>query len=254
MGTRLTVDDDMRAGLEACGLASYDDFISCTQGEIVHQSCTTTTRRILIKPGGIADTLYLKAYHPAPLRGWSRSRPIREARNYVILREHCGVRVPDVIAFGIRRFLGRCMNGFILTRAIPNAESLDQVRAYPAPLRRHLLELTAAIVARMHAAGFFHIDLQWRNLLIADNGAEMPEIHIIDSSRGGLRRGRVLKEHGRLRDLSSLSKEARRRLTPREQIRWLRAYFAVRRLSLTHRALIRTIHYDRGIKDHEAGK
>lgn len=259
MSTLLTIADDaLKDPLRTAGLDSYDDYLHCALGEIVHQSSSTLTRRIVLRHANFADTLYLKTYRhgaPGPLRGWTRSRPLREGRNYLILRDRCAISVPEVIAFGSRRSLGRWRDGFIVTRAVPNAISLDRLipaRRDAGPLRRYLLDHTADLVSRMHAAGFYHIDLQWRNLLVSDDGTDAPNIYVIDSARGGLRRWRILREHGRLRDLSSLSKEARHRLTPREQLRWLKSYLRVRRFIPAHRALIRTIRYDRAIKDHEA--
>lgn len=253
MSTLLTIADDaLRDLLRTAGLYSYDDFLHCTLGEVVHESGTTLTRRIVLRHADFADTLYLKIYRPGPLHGWTRSRPLREGRNYLLLRDRCAISVPDVIAFGSRRSFGRWKDGFILTRAVPNAVPLDRVPECTGPLRRYLLDQTAAIVSRMHAVGFYHIDLQWRNLLVSDDGTDAPEVYVIDSARGGPRRWRILREHGRLRDLSSLSKEARHRLTSREQLRWLRFHLGVRRFAPAHRALIRTIHYDRAIKDHEA--
>lgn len=253
MSTLLTiVDDALQDALRSAGLDSYDDFLHCALGEIVHQSSTTLTRRIVLRHADFADSLYLKTYRPGLLHGWTRSRPLREGRNYLILRDRCAISVPDVIAFGSRRSFGRWRDGFILTRAVPNAYSLDRLTNCAGPLRRYLLDQTSALVSQMHAAGFYHIDLQWRNLLVSDDDTDAPKVYVIDSSRGGLRCWRILREHGRLRDLSSLSKEARHRLTPREQLRWLRTYLGVRRFTPPHRALIRTIRYDRAIKDHEA--
>jgi hypothetical protein len=116
--------------------------------------------------------------------------------------------------------------------------------------RSRLLEETAGLVSRMHAAGFVHVDLQWRNLLVVENGGIGPTIYVIDSARGGLRGWVLYQLHGRLRDLSSLYKLGRVLLTRREQIRWLRRYLGVRRLSACeHHALAWTILHDRGIKD-----
>ena len=253
MSTLLTIADDaLHDPLRSAGLVHYEDYLRCVWGEVVHRSTTSVTRRIDVPRGGIADSLYLKTYRPAALRGWTHSRPIREGRNYLILRDRCEVNVPELIAFGVRRTLGRWTDGFILTRAVPNAIPLDRLPECIGPLRRHLLAKTSAMVARMHSVGFYHIDLQWRNLLLSDDGTDTPEVYVIDCARGGLRHWRVLREHGRLRDLSSLSKEARRHLTTREQLRWLKSYLGVRRFTSAHQALIRTIQYDRALKDHEA--
>lgn len=262
MPTRfIIVETSMRQTLATAGLAAYADVLDCRLGQIVHESGTTQTRRIKIDGPDRQETLFLKTYRYRPPAWCTRDKPTREASNYAVLRDRCRANVPDVIAFGSRRRFGRLCDAFILTRAVPRAVALDQLAeslwpepraAVDDPLRRHLLADTSAMVARMHAAGFCHIDLQWRNLLVSDDDTDAPNVYVIDSSRGSLRRWAVRHEHGRLRDLSSLYKDARRRMTPREQLRWLRTYFGVMRFESQHRALIQTIRYDRTIKDHEA--
>ncbi|MBN2561840.1 MAG: hypothetical protein JXQ75_13015 [Phycisphaerae bacterium] len=261
MDVRLTIHEPrMRPTLEAYGLRQYEDYLAPALGEAVGRSKTTQTRRIVLDGADGKDTFYLKIYrHEGSRRRhrFLRDKASIEARNYRTLSERCGVIVPDVIAHGCRRRGWRLLDAFILTRAVPRATPLDRyVRmrwprlqaAVDDPMRHNLLEGTAELVSRMHARGFFHVDLQWRNLLVVDNGTDRPAFGIIDSARGGLRWWRVHREHGRLRDLSSLYKLGRLWLTRGEQVRWLRRYLGVRRLSAEHRLLIRTILYDRSIK------
>lgn len=270
----------MRRALTSRGFSRYEDFADTTIGEVVRRSSTTQTRRIRWNDapgaattdasGSISGEFYLKVYrygsNARRLALWPDKGGM-EARNYRILRRHCGVSVPDVIAYGSRRRRGYLLDAFILTRAIPHAVSLDDfakrrwgpnrcntkglaTAAIDDSLRHHLLIHTADIVARMHRAGFFHIDLQWRNILIADDGSDRPRIFLIDSARGSRREWKILQAHGRLRDLSSLYKEARVQFTPREQVLWLRRYFGVPRLTQDHHAMIQAIQDDRRIKDH----
>ena len=113
----------------------------------------------------------------------------------------------------------------------------------PAALRA----CVAADIARMHGGDFYHIDLQWRNILVTDRGGAYT-LHFLDSTRGGLRGSALFRAHGRARDLSSLYKEGRRWLTPVELLRWLRQYLG-RPIGATDRAMIRTIIRDRAVKD-----
>ena len=278
MATRLTIlDDGMRHVLTSRGLSRYEDFVNTTIGEVVSRSSTTQTRRIRWNDApadasnGLSDEFYLKVYRyggkTRRLAMWPDKGGM-EARNYRILHRRCGVSVPDVIAYGSRRRWGYLLDAFILTRAIPHAISLEDfakrrwgpnhcnaegrsaATVINDPLRRYLLIHTADIVARMHGAGFFHIDLQWRNILIADDGSDRPRIFLIDSARGSHRNWKIFQAHGQLRDLSSLSKEARLQLRPREQVFWLRRYFGVSRLTQDHHAMIQAIQNDRRIKDH----
>jgi hypothetical protein len=180
-----------------------------------------------------------------------------EAANYRFLRGVDGVAVPEVICYGCRRGIFRRPDGFIMTREVPNASPLDAFVAArwpdPAgaagdPRREELVLKTARLVRRMHDAGFFHIDLQWRNLLVSSADRSLTMV-VIDSARGGRSWHPVLREHGRLRDLSSLAKDAVARMSRTERIRWLKRYLGVRRLTGEHRELVRTIEMDRVLKD-----
>ncbi|HVP11998.1 MAG TPA: lipopolysaccharide kinase InaA family protein [Phycisphaerae bacterium] len=262
MGIKLTiVEPQFVPVLESLGLRCYADYISCRLGEMLARSGTTETLRIPACGPACPDALYLKRYRYAGAQwrhGFRRDKASIEARNYRILREECTVCVPDVIAYGSRRRGWRLSDAFILARGIPGAVPLDEFVAaqWPDPraagddeLRQYLLSETACLVAQMHAAGFYHVDLQWRNLLVVEGGSAQPRICVIDSSRGGLRACRVYAAHGQLRDLSSLAKQAMISMTARERTRWLRCYFGVARLTREHHAIVWTILRDRGAKD-----
>jgi len=259
---QLTIlDPRMRSALEACGLRRYEDYISRQLGEVVGRTGTTETRRIVLNDASRGETFYVKTYRYEDgrrRRRLARDKGRLEARNYRILRQQCRVNVPDVVSHGSRRRGWRLLDAFIMTRGVTNATPLDEYvrRRWPNggiitdALQRYLLEETADLVSRMHAAGFFHIDLQWRNLLVSDDGSDRPPIYVIDSARGASRRWGVYQMHGRLRDLSSLYKLAQWWVSRREQIRWLRRYLGVQRLSACqHHALVQAILHDRSIKD-----
>lgn len=262
MGTRLTiVETEMRSDLEAAGLRCYEDFVRGESHDVVGRSGTTRTRRIRLGRVSDGEEYYLKVYQYRGVRWrhrWRMDKGAVEARNYRLLRERCGMLVPDVVAHGSRRRGWRLLDAFILTRGVPEGTTLDVLfkKRWPTagagrcdPLRGWLLAEIAGIVARMHRAGFYHVDLQWRNLLVSGDVSASGGVYILDSPRGGLRRWGPHRAHGRLRDLSSLYKEARTRLTRTEQLRWLLLYAGARSLTEDLRLLIRTILRDRAIKD-----
>ncbi len=263
MPTQLTILDPVaRPILEASGLRTYEDYLAAEIGELVHKSATTCTRRLRLAHEGRTNTYYLKTHTPRTgrlLGGILDDKCGREVKNYALLRRRCRVNVPDVVAHGRRTRFWKALDGFILTRGVPNSTPLDRfvsdrwpdaASTTKDPEKQALLYSVANLVAQMHSAGFCHIDLQWRNLLVSQNGDGQQEIVVIDSSRGGLRHWSARVQHGRIRDLSSLYKEARLKLTAGEQLRWLRRYLGARKLAPEHRALIRTIQYDRTLKDH----
>lgn len=261
MDTRLVVVEDFAERLlQAAGRRDYDAIISSTDGLLVASSRTTDTRRLRLGKDRNEITAYLKMYRPT--RGfrpwWMRDKAVIEVDNYALLRERCGVSVPRVLAYGCRRSRWHVLNAFILTEAVAGAVPLDEYERhhwpegpsrYPNARRRRLLTATADLVADLHTARFCHIDLQWRNLLVSDTKAG-PVLHVIDCARGGRRTSALRWWHGRLRDLSSLYKLGRFRLSLAEQVRWLRRYLGVRRLRPEDRLLVHSVLFDRRLKDH----
>lgn len=255
------LDPGMRDVLLQAGLSSYDDFINCRIGQVVHSSSTTCTRRLALTLASQSHALYLKTYRLERRRfsSWSQNKALREAQNYARMRS-IDLNVPALIASGGRRRAGSPVDGFLLTREVPGAVRADDYFSanWPKPSqlrwdasRRRLLQESADMISRMHAACFFHVDLQWRNLLISEEAGQHHP-YILDCSRGGFRIHPLTRAHGRLRDLSSLYKEARIRLTRTESLRWLRQYLKLPRLTRGQHALIHAIARDRAIKDGNA--
>jgi tRNA A-37 threonylcarbamoyl transferase component Bud32 len=270
MGTRLIiVESDMTPILAASGLRSYEDFVTCEAGEPVSRSGTTQTRRLRFEGGGGRD-YFLKVYRYEGHRWrhrFRRDKSAVEAENFRVLRERCRIDVPDVIAHGARRDGLRLRDAFLMTRAVGSASASvatldalfstrwpDANRAGDDPLREALLHESAALVGRIHACGFCHIDLQWRNILVLGGLDAGLRLFVIDTPRGGIRMPGPRRLHGQMRDLSSLYKEARLRLRRTEQLRWLQRCLQGSRLQRGQKELIRTILRDRALKDNGPAK
>lgn len=186
-----------------------------------------------------------------------RDKASLEAANYELLAD-LSIGTPGVVAFGSRRRGLRLLDAVIITRGLPDVISLNRLfeLRWPdaedhghLPLRRKILDRVVRDVRRMHDAGFFHIDLQWRNVLIGGLSENRTDIYLLDAPRGGLRKSRWAREHGRLRDLSCLYKEARRRLSRTEQLRWLLIYLGEDRVTPAARSMIEALLLDRAVKD-----
>lgn len=258
------------AALAAFGLTTLDDFLANQAGRLVSAHGLTHTRRIEFAHAGQIFAGYLKTYDYTrrPLRHrFIRDKARREAENFTVLRHRCGLPVPTVVCIGARRRLGALVRSFILTLELPASSPLAEAWDRAPADRAELLARSPGVVARMHAAGFVHLDLRWRNILVCCEGDRPVEFAPIDCVRGGLRRSRLGREHGRLRDLSSLYKDARLQLTQSQLLRWYLAYEAAlgdanphrrrgqanegerRRLDGLHRQAIRVILRDRDSKD-----
>jgi len=243
------------------GFADYADFAGWDGGAVVARSASSCTRSLTIREGNREAAFFIKRYNYQGRRrrlAFQRDKAATEAANYAYLCDVCHVDVPDVICHGSRRSIWRHHDSFILTRGVPDALPADAFAAmeWPVPAdaardprRGALIARSAGLVRRMHDAAFYHVDLQWRNMLVSSAPGESERIYIIDSSRGGVRRSPLMRAHGRLRDLSSLAKEAMIRLTRSERLRWLHCYLATTRFCDADRDLIHAIERDRVLKD-----
>ena len=257
------------AALAARGWATHADFADRQPGEEVGRGGTTrTTRLTLPGDGGSGDdasqTYFLKVYRYSGRQWRHRFRTDKatiEANNYAVLRDAVGVGCPEVVAFGARRGGFRLLDAVIVTRAIPGVIDMQHLfeRRWPSARtslgdrhRRAVLDSVAATVRRMHERGFRHIDLQWRNILIGEPDAMRPRVFLIDAPRGGCFRDTGRLTNGQLRDLSCLYKEARRRLTHGEQLRYLLAILGESTVTERVRQWVYAMLRDRSIKDNDA--
>ncbi len=261
MGVRLTiVDTETARRCAEAGLRQYDDFVRYSGGVLVAESGTTRTRRVTIDDAQGELAAFLKVYHYEGERRRHRFRRDKgeiEARNYALMQDRA-ISVPIVIAHGARRRGLRLLDAFILTLEIPNATPLDAYaekhwrpprKPQQSRERRETLDMLADLVRRMHARDFYHIDLQWRNVLVSEPQGRQRSLHVIDSARGGVRRAPLTRAYGRLRDLSSLHKQARMCMTRTELLRWFASYLGVATFEDKHRAMIRAVLADRATKD-----
>jgi hypothetical protein len=143
--------------------------------------------------------------------------------------DRAGVPTPELLAIGWRPALGPFGAVAIVTRAIPGAQNLYEAARDDAPWRRRrvILETSGALVRRMHDAGFRHADLNVTNLVLG-RGPDGDRVHVVDLDRGRFlgRLGPSERFRGLARLLRSYEKwmAGRFRLSPREELLFLRAY------------------------------
>jgi 3-deoxy-D-manno-octulosonic acid kinase len=133
-----------------------------------------------------------------------RPRPLREL---VVISEarRRGVPAPEVLA---ARVEGRLLyRGALVTAEVPAAVTLlDALRRAPdAATRRALAASAGRAIARMHAAGVFHADLNLRNILVQQGSDEAAVVTLVDFDRARLR-GSSLSAVSRRRNLRRLSR------------------------------------------------
>lgn len=158
--------------------------------------------------GGMVRHLNRERYL-AGHRSWEELRALERARG-------AGVRVPLALAAGERReAVG--YTATLATRWIPEARELaGWLRETGEAERARALREAGAQLARLHAAGVGHPDLNLRNFLVGADGAE---VHLLDFDRARLYPGPVPPPR-RARDLRRMARSARKLGAPQGAAEW----------------------------------
>jgi tRNA A-37 threonylcarbamoyl transferase component Bud32 len=189
---------------------------------------------------GSSENVFFKQYiHSTP--AWTfvgrRSKARREFENYAVFQQFDIPCAQPVACGELRDGLGRLRRAFIVTRAIPEAQTLIDFVQARCPeratresrrLRQHLITRLAPLVHRMHDGSFFHNDLVWRNLLVTCPPKGAPQVWWIDCPRG--RFARMGHRRLRLKDLAALDKVAARLCSRGERLAFVKAYLGRSRL------------------------
>lgn len=198
---------------------------------------TIRRRKLPVAGGGVVD-VYTKvySYRKHPWRRFLRPGRVGRERRGLERFRALGFRCPHVVAWGARRDLaGRLQLECIVTTAVSTAGTLEewvlsQRDLPPRESRRRRRELSRALaaqVARLHASGYFHRDLRWRNVMIHDDGG-IAEPVWYDSPRGQQVRLPWIRTRSRLRELARLNRGAQANCTLRERMEFLCWYLGAR--------------------------
>jgi tRNA A-37 threonylcarbamoyl transferase component Bud32 len=247
----LIVDPAFRGRFEGRALTSAGEVIRQLGGDGARRKGTAVAKITLRFRDGSSEEVFFKQYvYPTP--AWTfvgrRSKARREFDNYAAL-QRMDIPCAQALACGeLRDRLGRLRRAFILTRAVPEAQTLIEFVQTRCPerdteasrkLRREIITQLAPMVGRIHEGNFFHNDLVWRNILITCPPQGAPEVWWIDCPRGGfalLHRRRLL-----VKDLALLDKEGARRCSRAERLAFVKAYLGRSRLDAEVKRLAKAV-------------
>ena len=194
--------------------------------------------------GGTLEVFY-KQYEFARPAWKFLGRPSKarcEFQNYATFAK-LGIACAEPVACGEERdALGRLCRAFIVTRAIPNAQTLVEFwseRHATRCERIALIEQLARWTRRIHDENFFHHDLVWRNILVNRDNHGTVRLWWIDCPRGARNRWSPLRNRKLLKDLASLDKSAARLCSRTERLRFVKTYLSLARLDAAAKKLIR---------------
>jgi hypothetical protein len=160
-----------------------------------------------------------------------------------------GIPAVRAVAYGGRRvahFLTAC---FLITEEVPDAVNLttfaQDVRAGRRALDRAgrlaLLEALADQLAEIHATGFAHGNVFWRNVLIRTGPGNVPEFFFLDVQARPLWGRLGSRRAAWIRELAQTTVSALAFTTRTDRMRFARRYFNERRLSPARQADLREI-------------
>lgn len=178
------------------------------------------------------------------LRRWLGSPRVRAEWTNLLAFRAWGIPTATLVAYGLERRFGGFVRGALVTEEIPDTLDLAHLahthdarlgdRAWLRAVSRQI----AAMARIMHAAGFAHNDLKWRNLLV--DGAARPTVYLIDCPTGAYYRGALL-EYRVVKDLACLDKLARTTLSRTQRLRFYLDYAQQARTSAADRRRIARI-------------
>jgi len=174
------------------------------------------------------DYYYIKTYG-------SRGRGLREFIGRSRVRSEwenlqafvaMGVSTSELLAYGESGASGH-YRGTLITREVRGAIDLATMADNRHSLlcdrqwRLQVIGQLSEIVQKMHAYGFVHNDLKWRNILVDVTGN--PAVYLIDCPLGRRMRGPFLAR-GKIKDLACLNKIAKKQLSEIERLRFYLEY------------------------------
>lgn len=241
----IRVDPAYLDELRACGLDRVENVLARDAGRVAAWSRTTDTLRVAgaeDRPGFYVKRYYYTSWSKR-VRGTFRGTFFglhRGQAEFRLLNEMRLLGLPAVrpVAYGSRRaghFVRAC---FLITEEVPDARNLTTFARDVATGRqtlRHgqrmlITQRFAHQVAELHAAGFAHGQLFWRNVLLRFGPTGEPEFFFLDvrPRRGGRRLGRPRRWW--VHELAHLAASGLPFTTRSERMRFLVEYFGARRL------------------------
>lgn len=236
---RVVVRHDARARLAALGL---DSLAGAFAAAAEARAQAGGRYKAIARLDDAAGRLFVKRWDYDRLEVWLRAAlkwnfPVfsgrRELDNLLALAA-AGLRVPAPLAAGEETH-GLRRRSFVVLEALPG-QPLDAAPPPPAARARFdLARAVAALVARLHAAGFWHKDLYLGNVLRAPDG----RLGLLDCERVERAAGGP-PPRWRVKDLAALDLSARH-ATRSDRLRFLRAYLGLARLDPAARRLARVV-------------
>ncbi len=256
---RVVIKPDYRELLKSVDLDTIQGVLRSKLGEVISTDIKqekNSVKRVEITYEGKPRVFYLKLYWnylfekiwARAFRGSlvGRSMVRAEYENLEKLAE-CGLRVPQLVAYGDHRFAGGVIHAFIITEEIPQAMGVDylahewfsqQTKEVRRQKQAELIDEVARAVRQMHEHGFEHHDLFLRNMMVS--AQDMSLLYMMDAPRGYFWPQFIMRKR-RTFDLATLDAAATQGFTRSQRMRFMHIYLGCDRLTGEGKQLVRQV-------------
>ena len=219
------------------------------EGERIARSPLSVVLRVSLN----GQRYYVKRYagdRQGLFRSWFglRSRlltpPVQKEWQNLQAFQAWGIPTARLVAYGLERKGRRFVRGALITEELPDTVDMaEMARLGDQRLKdgRWVMAVSqqlARATRTMHAAGFAHNDLKWRNLLV--DRSDPPRLYFIDCPAGSIWWGPFL-EYRKIKDLACLDKVAKYQLRPSQRMRFYLDYLAKPKLDAGDKKQLRHI-------------
>ena len=256
---RVVIHPDYPELLKSIALDSIQGVLRSKLGEAIsmdRKQEKNVVKRIEISYEGETRVFYLKLYWnhlfekiwARAFRGslFGRSMVRAEYENLERLAK-CGLRIPQLVAYGDHRFAGGIIHAFIITEEIPKAMGVDylvhewfgqQTEEDRKQKTGELIHEVARVVKQMHDHGFEHHDLFLRNMMVSEQN--MSKLYVMDAPRGYFWPQFIMRKR-RAFDLATLDSAATQSFSRSQRMRFMHLYLGCNRLTDEDKQLVRKV-------------
>ncbi len=183
-----------------------------------------------------ATDYYVKIYHRPgrKLRRFMGRSRLRAEWENLFLFASLGIPIPEIIAFGEQRCCWHYSGGVLVTQSLSKVRDLASLADENHPFLQdsqwlqQVLKQVVKHTRALHNIGFIHNDLKWRNILVSLES--QPTVYFIDCPTGKRKRG-WFKRRGIIKDLACLDKVAKKYLSNKMRLHFVKSYLGVTKLN-----------------------
>jgi len=232
------VNSDYATGESGQAFASLDA-VFALEGELMARDPQSRVLRVTLGERRFYVKRYLEGGRSLARRWFGLrdlfgpQRAVKEWENLLAFRRW-GIPTATLVAYGQERRHGRFLRAALVTDELCNTTDMAAMARANDPRlrdRRWLAEVSRQIAAAtrtLHAHGFAHNDLKWRNLLV--DAGERPTVYLIDCPTGAFW-WRPFLDYRIVKDLACLDKVAKQVLSRSQRLRFYLDYAQQPRLT-----------------------